>query len=179
MEKHIAIYAEALQALVLLAGVVWAIWRFRIELPTKPRIELDVDVEFLGPQLGQHLASIAIQVHNRGAVNHQIEQLEIKIRGLKGDAPLEVLPGLAQRVNFPHKIVEANNIMGKYKYYFIRAGVQQRIHYHTAIPEGVRYILVWAAFHYSRAGDKHTVERIFEVKTNAASSTSTPVRTAI
>lgn len=174
MEKYIAIFAEALQTIIILAGVVWAIWRFRIELPTKPRIELDVDAKFFGPQQGQYIIGINIQVRNKGTVSHTIDRLELNIRGIKPNG--SVLPhpdeDMEQRVNFPEKIFRSNNIIySDYKYYFIRAGVQQTIFYHTAVPEDIRFVRVWAAFHYRGMDEnhKHTVERIFEVK--AASST--------
>ncbi len=169
------IFLSLLQAIGILVGAGWAFFRFRIESPAKPRIELDVDAEFMGPQAGQYIAGISIQVRNKGTVSHTIERLELDILGLKLDAPVLPHPNadFAQRVNFPEKLFKSDNIIyDKYGYYFVRAGVQQTIYYHTAVPENIRFVRVWAAFHYRGVDKKHkhTVERIFEVGPAAGSA---------
>ena len=164
MQSHTDLLLSIVQILGIIFGAIWAWFGFRIELPHKPRIELELDAVFLGPQMGRYIGSISIRVHNKGTVNHTIEQLEIDIRGLKHNDPIQTLSEKEQRVNFPEKTAQSRNIIpSKYKHYFVRAGVQQTILYHTSIPEDIRFVRAWAAFRYSGADGKHTVERIFNI----------------
>lgn len=148
MEVNASTILQVLQSLVIFIGALWAFVRFRIELPTKPRIELDVDAVFLGPQQGNYIASISILIRNKGTVNHEIHKLKLEILGLNEDMMIEALSNKGQRVNFPVPILNSDNIIPKeYGYYFVRAGVQQTIHYYTPVAEGIRFVRIWAAFH--------------------------------
>lgn len=169
MENHLDFILNILKTIGLLAATVWAIWRFRIESPYKPRIELNVDMAFLGPQSGQYIAGINIEVNNKGTVNHTIDHLELNIRGIKVKTSLQLHSDKDKNgsVYFPELIFKSDNIINaKYQYYFLRAGVQQTIYYHTLVPEDICFVRVWAAFHYKGIdkNEKHTVERIFEIK---------------
>ena len=165
-KDYLGLALNALQALGIVVGAIWAFYRFRIELPWKPRIEFDIDTTFLGSQENGYVASIDFRAANKGTVNHTITKMEIRIRGIKNGAVFTKMgKNQYEKVEFPEKIVSVDNLIPtKYRYYFVRPNINQTFHYYTVIPNDIRFIIVWAAFKYEGSKELHTAEKIFEVK---------------
>ena len=164
MKENIELFLSVLQTLGIIIGAVWAWYRFRVEKPTHPRIEFDVEAQFLGPQANSYLATFTIIAANKGNVEHKFRRIEIEILGLRQEEALVTLNDKQQRIQFPVEFVKLENLIPeKMKYYFVRPNVHQKIHYYTAIPDNIRFVRVFLSFRYEKSKDTHTAERIFEI----------------
>lgn len=160
------IICSFLQLLALVVGGSWAYFRFRLEEPDKPRIEFDVDCQFLGPILGNFIAAFEIHAENKGHVEHKFSKIVIRVRGIRVGEPLAEWEKRAPRLSFPHELVrDVNLVPTDDEYNFVRPGVSQRFTFTTKIPADIRFIVAHATFEYERSEDEHTAERVFELPT--------------
>ena len=184
MNIYIELITQFVQALTVVVGGIWAVYKFLWENPLKPKVEFDFDCAFLGPQQGNYLAVFTVHVRNKGSVEHQTDEIRITIRGIKNDTIIGLFKNEEMKVaDFPDKLVDEVNIVAKRAnikkdgdenkiqnkpafYYFIRPGINQDFNYVTPIPENYRFLIVKCSFKYKIKGIAiHTTERVFEVKT--------------
>lgn len=164
-KEWLGISIQCVQLLIILFSAVWAYFRFRKEDPLHPRIEFDVKCKFFGPQQNAYLSSFDVTAYNKGNVEHNFEEIRLKIRGIKTDEALTEFKEHAPRVEFPVEIVKGINIVpSKYKYFFVRPGVNQTFNFTTHVGANIRFILVRATFKYRSSNEVHSIEKTFEVK---------------
>ena len=161
----IDVILNSIELLILIISGVWAYFRFRKEDPLYPRIEFDINCKFLGPQQNSYLTSFTISANNKGNVEHKFSEIRLRVRGIKEGEPLTEFKKYSPMVNFPEELMKDVNIVPtKFKYFFVRPGVNQAFNYVTQIPGNIRYIIVRATFEYQRTDELHTAEKVFEVK---------------
>src|SRR5260370_33812327 len=101
--KNIAAAVQSVTtSIALIVGGTWAYTKFRYRREKDPRAELEVDVNFVGPQDGRMLVEVSVYVENKGNVRHPIRNFTISIRYLLSSDP--VVDGNDQvnfQVNFP------------------------------------------------------------------------------
>ena len=117
--------------LILLGGVAWAVIRFRVEGRFRPRIEFDIDCNFLGPQNDSYISEFRIRIHNKGALRREFRRIVLRVRGIRSDESIEEWERREPRVHFPLKIFEANVIAEDYGYVFVEPGVSQTLTFVT------------------------------------------------
>ena len=156
---------NVLELIVLIISAIWAYFRFRKENPLHPRIEFDINCNFLGPQHDSYLTSFIISAHNKGNVEHKFSEIKLRVLGIKTKDTLTDLEGYSPMVKFPQVIMKGVNIVpNKYGYFFVRPGVNQTFNYTTQVLSDIRFIIVRAAFKYQSTNEIHTAEKVFEVK---------------
>ncbi len=156
---------NGIQVLIILFSALWAYFRFRKEDPLYPRIELDINCKFFGPQRNSYLASFTVSANNKGNVEHKFSEIRLRVRGIKFNEPLTEFEEYSPMTKFPEKIMDGINIVpSKFGYFFVRPGVNQAFNYVTQVSKDIRFIIVRATFKYKASNELHTAERVFEVK---------------
>jgi hypothetical protein len=136
--------------------------RDEIERRHDPHIEFTINCNLFGPVAGWYIAEFVITAKNVSLVRHQFPEIILRVRGIKQDETPELWDGHGDRLEFRHKLFEANVVLEKWNYIFVEPGVAQQITYVTRIEEAYRYILARAEFHYDQF-TPHSIERMFEV----------------
>lgn len=139
--------------------------RDQLERRHEPHIEFTIDCNFFGPQQGKLIAEFIISANNKSLVRHQFKNIFLRVRGIKKDAPLELLEKYPNRLQFDELIFKEPDIKpGNWDFIFVEPGVIQQISFITRIDEDYRFLLAHAEFYYDRF-TPHSIERMFEVRT--------------
>lgn len=139
----------------------------KIERKHKARIQFELAAIFLGPQAGHYIAEVTIILHNKGLVRNVIDDLHLKVLGIKQDAKIGLLgqdeqnKGLEQIAKFPETFVDTNMLENKGSF-FVEPGIVQQFTYVARIPEDIRFILVRSKFKYHEKSE-HTAQKVFNV----------------
>ncbi|WP_158859763.1 RipA family octameric membrane protein [Lunatibacter salilacus] len=149
----------------------------KIERKHKARIQFELAATFLGPQAGHYIAEVTIILHNKGLVRNMIDDLHLKILGIKQDAKIVLLKGedhpqvidrqdeqkaIDQIAKFPETFVDTNILENKGSF-FVEPGVVQQFTYVARIPANIRFIFVRSKFKYHK-DSTHSAQKVFEVK---------------
>ena len=163
MEKE---YINIGKLILLFIAALWGYYRLWREGILRPRIEFEIECEFLGIENNQVLAQFILKAKNKGLVRYKFRKIELQVRGIRKDQKLEFWEGMNNRLNFPESIIKANVIPKEYNFYFVEPNVQQAMNYITKINRDIEYIVVNAKFRYDRF-TPHSIEKAFKVKVNA------------
>lgn len=151
-----------IQLLVVLGGVAWAIYRFRAEAPHNPRIEFDIQASFLGPQLNYFPTEIIVVAHNKGLRLRKFESIELRVRGIPDNHPIEEWRGNEPRLYLPDKVFsKAEMVFRKFGHLFVEPGVSQQITFFARVPTRYRFVSIRAEFRYDHTRT-HSAERLFK-----------------
>lgn len=149
----------------------------KIERKHKARIQFELSAIFLGPQAGHYIAEVTIILHNKGLVRNVIDNLHLKVLGIKKDAKIELLERKDQQhindgkdeqmaidsvAKFPEMFVNMNMLENKGSF-FVEPGVVQQFSYVARIPEDIRFIVVRSSFKYHETS-KHSAQKVFELE---------------
>ncbi len=152
---------SGLQTAGVAIGALWAYFRFWREGIHRPRLEFDIQCQFLGVQAGTRVVSFVIVANNKGNIEHKFSRVSLRVRGITRSQNLSRRKD--ERLNFPESLFKAELIPEEFIYYFVRPGIAQPFTFTTTVPEDIRFILARAAFKYENSNDLHTSERVFEV----------------
>ena len=146
----------------VIAGSIWAYYRFWREGEHQAKIEFDVKCTFLSPHSAKRIIELEVNATNKGKVEHKFSRISLRVRGITDQENLSNRQD--GRSNFPDLILKAELVTKEMKYFFVRPGISQPFRFVTAIPSSTKFILVRAAFKYDKSDDMHTSERVFEVR---------------
>ena len=165
MEKHLLKYVlPIIQTVVVVAGAIWAYFRFFREGTHNPRVQFSVDCEFLGPQNGRYVAAFTITAKNCGHIEQHFREIRIRVRGIEAGADLSTWETRPPLLEFPMEEFETYNIVPRRsQYFFVRPSVEQQFSFVTSVPENWKFILARATFKYERTSEIHTAEKAFIV----------------
>jgi hypothetical protein len=131
----------------------------------QPRIELDIDCTFYGPEKDSYIVEIFLTAQNQGLIQQKFERMILRVRGIESNQELTYFPGYEPRLNFPIKLLDNVSVIPKgYGYYFVEPSAKQTITYITKIPSSIKYILAHAVFWYDEE-TSHVTEKVFPVIT--------------
>jgi hypothetical protein len=131
---------------VLVAGA-WAYFRFSREGLHKPRIELDLECDFFGPQQGSYIAAFSVYVHNKGQLKYRFKDIRLRVLGIRRSESLTTWEKQKPLLFFPEQLFKDARVTQK-PYIFVRPGVRQRLSYVTSIPEELAFIVARVTFMY-------------------------------
>lgn len=153
-----------IQAGVIIAGVGWAIYRFRAEGTHQPRIEFNIDAQFLGPERDYYAVQIVIHANNKGLRVRRFPSIRILARGIERGHNIEEWKGREPRLFLPDKLIDDAEVVFKenYSHIFVEPGVNQDITYLTRIPAKYRFVSLRAEFRYDDERT-HSTERLFDI----------------
>jgi hypothetical protein len=167
----ISVIISAAQLAIVVAGAMWAYFRFVRERAHSPRMALGIECEFYGPQSASYLAALCIIIRNEGLVQQRLQDIRLRLLGIASDQPFGEWDADPPRVEFPVKLVDAQVIYKKkYGHIFVEPGVEQRLTYVTQVPQGIAIVLARVEFQYEgrRRQRTHSAERVFRVAEGAA-----------
>ncbi|MEM7215420.1 MAG: hypothetical protein AAF423_07750 [Pseudomonadota bacterium] len=161
--ENVDLAGTVIQIVVVLGGIVWAYYRFRAEAPHRPRIEFDIDADFFGPQDDHFATQIVVNAHNKGLRVRKFKSIDLLVRGISKEAPLDEWQGHEPRLFLPDKIIDHAEMVftDKYGSVFVEPGVQQDLTYFCRIPARYRFVSIRAEFRYDDTRT-HSAERLFE-----------------
>jgi hypothetical protein len=82
--------------------------RDEIERRHDPHIEFTIACNLFGPVDGWFVAEFVITAKNVSLVRHQFREIILRARGIKQGEPPELWEGHGDRLEFKHKLFEAN-----------------------------------------------------------------------
>ncbi|MDJ0701540.1 MAG: hypothetical protein QNJ07_16970, partial [Woeseiaceae bacterium] len=149
-----------------IAAIGGAAFWFFYTAKMKPRVQFDVDCRFMNVAGEPHsrLAEIQLVFKNTGFVEHRLWNVTVSVHALGNEAGLGEVSDRGE-ADFARRILPKTQLVpDKYRYFFVRPGVQQIITHIIGVPDDVSAIRVTAGFDYNR-DDKfpHTAQRLFEV----------------
>lgn len=171
VKNHYEIVILAIQAgigifqlIFLFASAYWGYLRFRVEKKDNPRIDFDIEANFLGPQKGYYVTQVSLKIANKGLLSREFKEFKLRLRGISKDMEIEEWESQKPRLLLPDEIIDTDNVVSdKFNFIFVEPGVCQELTYFTRVPEKYRFISIYAQFDYDRQ-TSHSAERLFEIK---------------
>lgn len=159
-------WAEILGNIVSVAAFSAAAWWFLATTKFKPRIQFDLECNFLEIDKSSDslIAELQLIFENKGFVEHRLYDVNISIHTVHSTNDFEFRPETNELL-FDKKLQSRVSIVPKrYGFYFVRPGVRQVITHIIVIPKSLKVIRVTAGFTYDRSHDyPHTSRRVFKV----------------
>ena len=156
---------DIVKLIIIVGGVVWGAYRFRVEGRHKPRVEFDVIVNFFGDTNGAQSAEFVVSAENKGLRTRSFDQITLTVRGIKSGSKLKEWEKNKPRLYFPEKLIDKAELVHKKKYgsIFVEPGVTQKITLFSILEGDIELISVRAEFRYNKS-KSHSSERMFRVK---------------
>ncbi len=146
--------------LAVLIGGVWACRRFYRTREGHPKVEFNVDVEFIRRQGGYWIVEAVALMDNKGLVRHKIPRINFSIRYLKADDPVE--PDTKFFVAIPHSAAKGTWLPEGWEYTFVEPGIKTRYTVIARVPVEATTVLIHGKFFY-RNGEDHTADKLLAV----------------
>ncbi len=159
-----ALIESAVKTLAIVAGGLWAFWRYVYQGEFKRRISFNVEVNFVAPDGEFWLVEVVAVVENKGLVTHQIESFGFKLRCIYPDDGVEETDQRANfQTRFPHKLKEGTWLPNRWGNTFVRPGVSTRYTYVTAVPRRAVAVVLTGRFKYPEKNSFHTAVKLARV----------------
>lgn len=171
-KDYIESIESVLTSLAILIGGGWTFWRFVLQREVHPKIQFDIDVNFITVHDKRILFEVVLIIENKGLVRHEIDadNFTLRIRYMtKTDKIEEGDSSYNHQTNFPHLHDITNTqhrkvIPESWKNTFVDPGISQKYSYITSLPEETISFIVKSKFNYSeRKSDFHGVQKLFAV----------------
>ena len=141
-------------------GGVWALLRFIRTREAHPKIEFNVDVNFVHLQGDFWIVEAVAHIHNKGLVRHNITKFAFSIRYLTAADPVE--PDQGFLVCMPHSAAKGSWLPGGWGDSFVEPGIQTRYSAPARIPKEATTVLIHGKFFYKNK-DWHTADKLLAV----------------
>ena len=157
-------FIKSLSALLAVLGGLWAIYKFYIRDEHFPRIQFDVEINFIGKEKDQHIIEIIAYLENKGVVPIKLTELEFSLRGLKhGEELVEGNENINKQLFLPHKVKEAPWLSDTWNYTFVYPSVRTRYTHVAMVSDVYSFLLVRGLFIYESDEDFHTSAKLVQV----------------
>ena len=158
-----AVVSSAASSLAIAA----AAWWFFMTTKFKPRIQFDLDCNFLplSSNRDQLIGELLFIFENKGFIEHRLYKLNVAVHTLESEKDLLEKDGTRELLFKKQLLPKVSIVPKRYGYYFVRPGAQQVITHIISVPSSVSVIRVTASFNYSRSDNyPHSARRVFTVK---------------
>ncbi len=144
----------AVTAIGLCAGGLWALRRYVFHRESVPKLELRVDVEFVGRQKGEWLVELLGLLKNKGNVPHKIRDLRFELRYLRRDDGLaDGGADIQRQVKFAELAKEGSWTPGDQdESMTLLPGIAIRYNHLAKIPADVAFVLLHGRLKYHHLG---------------------------
>lgn len=147
-------------ALAVTVGGVWALLRFIRTREAHPKIEFNVDVNFVRLQGDFWIVEAVANIENKGLVRHRTPKFTFSIRYLTAADLVE--PDARFGVRLPHSAAKGSWLPDDWDKSFVEPGVHTRYSAPARIPKEATTILIHGKFHYEN-DEWHTADKLLAV----------------
>lgn len=172
MDENTLHIFEAIESVVtvfaIAIGGIWAYIRFSRTREDHPKIQMDLDLEFIGIEGNRIIIECQATIENKGIVRHEISEFTFDLLHF---SPNDEYRRGGEKVNnqvFFQKEQENRNkswIPGDWYYSFVDPGVKQKYTYLADVPADCKYLLIHSKFKYKdKKSDFHTCQKAFNVE---------------
>jgi hypothetical protein len=166
MCNDIKTIAEIVSHIATILAVVGGGWWFLYTTQFKPRLQFDLDCQFvrLPHNPKALLAELQFIFENQGFVEHRLWNLNVSVHALDAEDTLTALKKTGEIKFLKRILLKTQLVPRRYMYYFVRPRVRQIITHIIEVPSAVSVIRVTASFDYNR-DDRfpHTIRRVFQL----------------
>jgi hypothetical protein len=151
--------------IVVLAGGVWAYFRFVRQREHALRFEFTVNVVFVGTQGNDWLVEMEALVANKGLVRHDLKNLQFGLKYLDPNDPV-VAGGddINGQIEIPRRGAKGSWFPKWWGHTFIEPGITARYSYVTTIPRAASFANLHGKLFYGDGPDDfHTAGRLVRV----------------
>jgi hypothetical protein len=147
-------------AIALLAGGVWAFWRYQLQGEKYPHIETLAEIEPIGVQGGYWIVEVRAVLANKGKVEQKIKKFEFDLNGILESDSVGTAARWSNQVHFPHEFARGSFLPADYEYFALGPGVTGRYSFVTRAPENTTFLMLHCYFDYAnRRGMSHSMEK--------------------
>ena len=130
------------------------------------KVELTTDLKWLGQHGESHVATVQVDIVNKGAVRLHIDKLEFAVRGIARDSTLQhacqdKYPRLMKQLYFPEEIAEGSFFPADWDYAFVDPGCTDAYRHPISIPKDLRFVMIWVKLWYPDDVDDFQHEQHF------------------
>ena len=147
-------------ALAVLLGSGWVFVRFVLTREAHPKIEFEVEVNFVRLQGDFWIVEAVAHIHNKGLVRHNITKFAFSIRYLTAADP--VAPDQRFLVCLPHSAAKGSWLPSGWGDSFVEPGIHTRYSAPARIPKDATTVLIHGKFFYANK-DWHTADKLLAV----------------
>ncbi|MEA3043271.1 MAG: hypothetical protein QOH47_1109 [Sphingomonadales bacterium] len=151
-------------AAALIAGGIWAFWRYVVQSERYPHIETAAEIEVIGLQAGHRIVEVRAVLTNRGKVEHKIEKFDFDLNALFKSDLIETAECWGGQVDFPHRVADGSFLPGHFSYFALGPGLTGRYSFIARVPEEATFLMLHCAFRYSDSrGLSHSMEKTIKL----------------
>jgi|GEM_PF-3129243 len=141
------------EALGIIVGGAWALYRFGLFREKFPSMEIQNGILYIGENSSEYLLELFCIVENKGKVRKWIAPLEFELLFLKKDSPFERNSGLNNEVNF--KSFPEDEVIGLEKNYwvlptwhipFVDGESKKKFNYIVSVPKHYSFLSLYTRF---------------------------------
>ena len=147
-------------ALAVLLGSGWVFVRFVLTREAHPKIQFNVDVNFVRLQGDFWIVEAVANIENKGLVRHRTPKFTFSIRYLTAADPVE--PDARFGVRLPHSAAKGSWLPDDWDKSFVEPGIHTRYSAPARIPKEATTILIHGKFHYEN-DEWHTADKLLAV----------------
>lgn len=165
-----------IKLVVLVAGAVWAVCKWRRREEHFPRIALDVQARFIEADPGRPwVLEIVATIENKGLVPIKIKDFGFSLRVLrKADKWIWNTKARRGQLDFGDESLAEKFVTASMGYTFVSPSVRTEYTYVTALEPDVELIRINADFLYPTRGETHHAARVFAVPKRMAGGGAAP-----
>jgi hypothetical protein len=157
-ELIFTVIESAATTIAIIAGGLWAYFRFRRQRENVALIDFNVDIVYHHKMNKYWIVEIIAYVENKGKVQHKIEKFRFELRSLKKGDPIDLDPNHRNQVDFPHVVAADSMIPSRFKYFFIEPGLKNSYSYVARVPKDTKVLLLHSWFEYLDGKHSHSAE---------------------
>jgi len=163
-------------AIAFLFAGIWGFIKIIERRERHPRVEFNIELDFIGIQGNSWLAEISAFVQNKGLVRHKTREFDLKVRYIEENDPLK---WGGEKINYQVMISKIVDIPEKYKDKgvtkrsfippkygggtYVEPGILQRYTHHVKIPRTASFVLINSRFVYPKQRRAASQSRLFVV----------------
>jgi len=149
MTDPTSIIKNIIEALAIIVGGGWALYRFGLFRERFPSMELENGVNYIGENSQEYLLELYCIIENKGKVRKWLVPLQFYFSFNKNNEAFTRYSNLNDEISFNHGISE------KYRIYwvsptwhipFVDGGSKKRFNYLTSIPKDSEFLYLYTRF---------------------------------
>ncbi len=157
-------YIKVGSSLIAILAGIYAFYKYFKRDELFPRVQFDVDVNFIGFQNDEIIIEIVAVLENRGVVPIKLNDLEFSLRSIKNGEELNFGDDkINGQLLFGTKIKSSSWIGKHWNYTFVYPGVKTRYTHVSKISRETKFLLLRGIFLYKNDDDFHTSAKCFKV----------------